>query len=268
MTWRQSPSIATVETILLHVLIFIGTGMAIKYCGELDLGGVSWVYRIYYDYASRTMNGEVPYRDFLVEYPVLSFPLFALPRLLFADFRLYCIAFAAEMLLFDIAAIILIARYIAMHEGVEFVFKRLMWYSVYSACLSILVVGRFELAPMVLAFAASSWLFRGRNALGGFVAGLGTLTKLFPCLIMGPCSSGSCHASMHPARGASLLSPSRSFWVSGPGTLSRGQECWTLFDITPSAAWRSDRSMPESSFSWEKSRGLMSLSHVSIKRSK
>ena len=186
MTWRQSPSIATVETILLHVLIFIGTGMAIKYCGELDLGGVSWVYRIYYDYASRTMNGEVPYRDFLVEYPVLSFPLFALPRLLFADFRLYCIAFAAEMLLFDIAAIILIARYIAMHEGVEFVFKRLMWYSVYSACLSILVVGRFELAPMVLAFAASSWLFRGRNALGGFVAGLGTLTKLFPCLIMGP----------------------------------------------------------------------------------
>ena len=81
-----------------------------RYGSHPDLGAASWSYQIYYDYASRAMQGEVPYRDYLVEYPVLSFPLFLIPRLIVADFWRYRIAFAVEMFLFDAAAICLIAR--------------------------------------------------------------------------------------------------------------------------------------------------------------
>ena len=49
------------------------------------LGAASWSYEIYYDYASRAVRGEIPYRDYLVEYPILSFPLFLIPRLVVSD---------------------------------------------------------------------------------------------------------------------------------------------------------------------------------------
>src|SRR5262249_59391904 len=57
------------------------------------------------------------------------------------------------------------------------------WYTLYCFLLGPLIVGRFELAPMVLAFAAASWWFSGRNTLGGIAAGLGTLMKVFPGVV-------------------------------------------------------------------------------------
>jgi hypothetical protein len=169
-----------------HVVLFIATGLLILYGSHPDLGAATWSYRIYYDYASQAVAGQVPYRDFLVEYPFLSFPLFLVPRLLVSDFASYCIAFGAEMLLFDVAAIVLLALHVSQTEGAERVAGRLAWYTVYCATLAPLVVGRFELAPMLLAFAAASWWFSGRNALGGFTAGLGALMKVFPGLVAAP----------------------------------------------------------------------------------
>ncbi len=169
--------------IVAHVLLFVGTGLLIKYSHHPDLGAATWSYGIYFDYSSRAVEGQVPYRDFLVEYPILSFPLFLIPRLLTNDFRRYCILFGAEMLLFDLAALVLIARHVAVRGTASHVAAALGWYTLYCVVLSPLVVGRFELAPMVLAFLAAHWWFSGRNVLGGFTAGLGTLMKIFPGLV-------------------------------------------------------------------------------------
>ena len=122
----------------------------------------------------------IPYRDFPFEYPVLSFPLFLLPRLLVSDLDGYKAAFVVEMLLFDAAAIYLIARQVSESEGMEQVPWRLGWYTLYCAILSPLVIGRFELAPMVLAFAAARWWYAGRSPLGGMTAGLGAARKSSP----------------------------------------------------------------------------------------
>jgi hypothetical protein len=176
----------TLVAVAAHLVLFVATGLLIKYGGHPDLGAATWSYRIYYDYASQAMQGQVPYRDYLVEYPILTFPLFLVPRLFVSDFARYCVGFAAEMLLFDVAAIVLIARHVAETEGAQRVAGRLVWYTVYCASLAPLVVGRFELAPMVLAFAAARWWFSGRNALGGFTAGLGGLLKVFPGLVAAP----------------------------------------------------------------------------------
>src|SRR5271155_5597398 len=111
MSRKLSLFLPTLVAVAAHVLLFVATGLLIKYGSHPDLGAASWSYRIYYDYASQAMQGQVPYRDYLVEYPILTFPLFLVPRLFVSDFASYCIAFAAEMLLFDVAAIVLIARH-------------------------------------------------------------------------------------------------------------------------------------------------------------
>ncbi len=186
MTRSQSVLIPVVVAILVHAVLFVATGLWMRYGRHPDLGAASWSYQIYYDYASRAVRGEVPYRDYLVEYPVLSFPLFLIPRLIGADFWRYRIAFVVEMFLFDAAAICLIARHVRENEGIARVLERLGWYTLFCGSLSPLVIGRFELPPMVLGFAAARWWFSGKSVLGGVAAGLGALLKIFPGLVAAP----------------------------------------------------------------------------------
>ncbi|HKI17415.1 MAG TPA: hypothetical protein VKA15_06025, partial [Isosphaeraceae bacterium] len=72
---------------------------------------------------------------------------------------------------------------VSLRGGKAHVLGALAWYTVFCFVMAVLVVGRFELAPMVLAFAAAHWWFAGRSVLGGFTAGLGTLMKVFPGLV-------------------------------------------------------------------------------------
>src|SRR5207248_10640713 len=89
----------------------------------------------YFGYASRAVNGEVPYRDYVIEYPILAFVVFLVPRLFTSDFRRYQIGFAAEMLLFDAAAVYLVARRVERDEGAGRVAGRLAWYTLFFASL-------------------------------------------------------------------------------------------------------------------------------------
>ena len=150
------------------------------------MGAVEWSHRYYYDYASETLSGKIPYRDFPFEYPLLSYPLFLIPRLLVSDFESYRFAFMGEMFLFDVAAIVLIARHGGLSAGTRTVARRLGWYTLYCFLLAPLVIGRFELAPMALAFAATCWWFSGRAIRGGVTAGLGALMKIFPGVVAAP----------------------------------------------------------------------------------
>jgi Glycosyltransferase family 87 len=176
----------TLIAVGVHTLIFLATALYLIFLGRNDIAAVSWSLTFYYENASKVMAGQVPYRDFLFEYPPLSFPLFLIPRLLVPDLDGYKVAFVAEMLLFDAAAIYMLARQVSESAGMEAVPGRLAWYTVFCAGLSPLVIGRFELAPMLLAFAAARWWFAGRGSLGGVAAGLGALMKVFPGAVAAP----------------------------------------------------------------------------------
>jgi hypothetical protein len=180
----------TLAATALHALIFVGTAACLSALGSLDVGAVAWSHRYYYDYASRAMAGEVPYRDFAFEYPILSYPLFLLPRLIAANFEGYRVAFVAEMFLFDVGAIVLLAACDRENSPAGAVARRLGWYTLYVFLLAPLVIGRFELAPMALALAAALWWFSGRPAPGGVAAGLGALMKVFPGLVAVPALVG------------------------------------------------------------------------------
>ena len=115
--------------------------------------------------------------------------------------------------------IVLIARHGGEKEEVRTVARRLGWYTLYCFLLAPLVIGRFELAPMVLAFAAAQWWFSGRAILGGITAGLGTLMKIFPGVVAAPALVWE----------AARLGTTRARGMKAfLATLAAGVACWFL----------------------------------------
>jgi hypothetical protein len=170
----------------LHALIALVTNSHRVFFGLYGPVAVWGHHEIFFRYASRALRGQVPYREYLIEYPPLGFVVFLLPRLLTSDFPRYMLAFAAQLLLFNAATVYLVARRVERQEGTNAVPGRLGWYTLFFTALCPMIVGPYDLAPMFLGFAAAVWWFAGRPALGGLAAGLGTLMKIFPGLVAGP----------------------------------------------------------------------------------
>lgn len=162
--------------------------------------------RAYHEYASRTLGGEIPYRDFVVEYPIGALPLFLAPRWVAAGPIAYRWAFAAEMLMCDAAIVYWVARRGERTIGAG---RAVLWYSLCLGSLGALPIARFDLAAALTAFAAALAWESGRSGIGGVLAGLGGLTKLFPLVVAGPGLvrgrlRGGVHVGLTIAIGASI----------------------------------------------------------------
>jgi hypothetical protein len=197
LTPRSKLVAYTVLAVALHGLGALATGSRPFF--RLMIGGAWRVFggslarhhvfadvQSYFEHASRILGGSIPYRDFLIEYPPGAVPIFVLPRLVATDFGAYQVAFALEMLLADAAAVYLVACRVAHREGIERVPRRLGWYSLFILALGPLPIARFDLVPTALGFAAALGWFSGRETLGGVVAGVGALVKVFPAAILAP----------------------------------------------------------------------------------
>jgi hypothetical protein len=170
----------------LHCLIAIVTSSCWIFYGRVAPTYISKILELYFTYASKAVEGQIPYRDYSIEYPIFAFPLFLLPRLLTSNFAYYKVIFGAEVLLFNATAVYLIAHWVERTEGMERVPERLGWYTLFFASLCPLPIGRFDLAPMALAFASAFLWFSGQEVLGGVAASVGMFMKLFPGVIAGP----------------------------------------------------------------------------------
>jgi hypothetical protein len=167
---------AVLLTIAVQVLLALASALIKLRSGSDDTD-------IYYRYATMAMAGKVPYRDYRVEYPPLSLPLFLAPRLLTRDIAGFKLAFAIEMLVFNAATVWAVAAWVEWRQGRARVWSSLAWYTVFFLLLSRLMVARFDAVPMFLGFVASAWWFSGRGVLGGLAASLGALTKVYPVVI-------------------------------------------------------------------------------------
>ncbi len=137
----------------------------------------------YFRYARLTLDGKVPYRDFRVEYPPLSLPLFLAPKLVSRDVACFRVAFAIEMLVCNAGTVLIAALWVERTQGRARVLPALAWYTLFFLILSRLVVRRYDAAPMLIGFGASVWWFTSRGALGGLAAAVGTLMKIYPALV-------------------------------------------------------------------------------------
>ena len=137
----------------------------------------------YFDYAQRTFDGQLPYRDFALEYPPGFLPvmLAAGP----ADHG-YHDRFRLLMLALGAAAVVLLvlALFLAGANAAELAAGVLVLATLPLTLTPGLVFERFDLWPAVLVLLAVVALLRQRRALALAALGVGAVAKLYPLALV------------------------------------------------------------------------------------
>jgi hypothetical protein len=138
---------------------------------------------VYRGYGTKMLDGEVPYRDFDVEYPPGALPVFVLPAL--ADEDDYDSAFEVLMWTCAVAAIVFIAATLsALGAGRARLFSATAFAGLAPLMLGSVILTRFDLWPAALLAGALAALVAGRNRLGLGVLALATTAKLYPAVVL------------------------------------------------------------------------------------
>jgi hypothetical protein len=138
---------------------------------------------VYQGYGEKILDGQVPYRDFAVEYPPAALPVFVLPGL--ADESDYGSAFELLMWTCAVATIVLLgATLSAAGAGPPRLFAASAFAGVAPLLLGSVILTRFDLWPAALAAGALAALVGGRERLGFGLLGLATAAKLYPAVLV------------------------------------------------------------------------------------
>ena len=137
----------------------------------------------YQRFGDAVVDGQVPYRDFDIEYPPGALPAFILPSLAAEDD--YRTVFEVLMLLCGLGAVVLVARTLDA-AGAD---RRRLLAGCALAGLAPLVLGtviltRFDLWPALLSVGALAALAGGRERLGLGVLGLAVSAKIYPAVLL------------------------------------------------------------------------------------
>jgi len=138
---------------------------------------------VYQRYGDAVVAGQVPYRDFGLEYPPGALPAFVVPSLFPSG--AYRGAFEALMLACGIAIVLLVARAAAAlgATGVR-LYAPPVLAGAAPLALGTVVLTRFDLWPAALTAAALAALLTGRDRVGAGVLGLATAAKLYPVVLL------------------------------------------------------------------------------------
>ncbi|HEX4929260.1 MAG TPA: hypothetical protein VFV62_01025 [Gaiellaceae bacterium] len=132
--------------------------------------------KLFQTFGERMLGGEIPYRDFFVEYPPGALPAFVLPALGHADD--FVVLFKSLQIGFGAAAIALVALTLALLGATQ---RRLYLATTFAAlaplALGPTVLNRYDLWPAALLAAALAALVAGRTALGLGVLGFAVIAK-------------------------------------------------------------------------------------------
>jgi Glycosyltransferase family 87 len=131
---------------------------------------------VYERYGEAMTDGQVPYRDFELEYPPAALPVFLLPALGEGDSGDYESRFEGLMAALGVACVLLVA------------FLARSWWAPFFVAVAPLLLGsvilsRFDLWPAALTVGALALLMSGRFRLGLGALGLATAAKVYPALL-------------------------------------------------------------------------------------
>lgn len=134
---------------------------------------------VYQGYGLMVRAHEVPYRDFPVDYPPGSLPVFVAPTFVGhpSDLGDYGTWFARLMALCGLGCLAAVVLARAPRRGVAFV-------AVAPLLVGALVLTRFDLWPTALMGLALAAFVRNRNRSGWFVLALAISAKLFPIVLV------------------------------------------------------------------------------------
>ncbi len=138
---------------------------------------------VYQSYGERMLDGEVPYRDFGVEYPPAALPVFLLPSLSAGES--YGRFFEALMLVFGAAGIALMALALAaLGASTPRLYGAVLLAAVAPLLLGTVILTRYDLWPALLVAASLAALLVGRGRLGLGILGLAVAAKVYPLVLL------------------------------------------------------------------------------------
>jgi Glycosyltransferase family 87 len=138
---------------------------------------------VYQGYGEKILDGEVPYRDFDVEYPPAALPVFVLPALAAQDD--YGSAFELLMWICAVAAVVLVATTLsAVDASPARLYGATTFAGMAPLLLGSVVLSRFDLWPAALAAGSLAALIAGRDRLGFGLLGVATAAKVYPAVLL------------------------------------------------------------------------------------
>ena len=143
---------------------------------------------IYYHYSLHLMQGQVPYRDFAIEYPPLALLPMLVPRLVTfgraISLRSYVALFLLENIVFCILMALLMLQVISHWQPKRRSLKTITAYVLLVVCCSPLIVWRYDMFPALLTLLGLLSVLIGRPTIAGIWLGFGIATKLYPVLLI------------------------------------------------------------------------------------
>jgi uncharacterized membrane protein len=140
---------------------------------------------VYQDYGERMAAGEVPYRDFELEYPPGALPVFWLPTLGPAEH--YRSIFEILMWTCAAAMLALVVRAVADRGAAPGrVLAVAVLVGLFPLLLGSVVLTRYDLWPAALTAAALAALLSGRDRIALGVLGLAVAAKIYPLVLLPP----------------------------------------------------------------------------------
>jgi Glycosyltransferase family 87 len=137
----------------------------------------------YQDFGDAMMSGQVPYRDFGVEYPPGALPVFVLPSL--GAEHNYRSWFEVLMWVCAVATVAFVALALTAVEATrERIFGAVVFVALAPLALGSVVLTRFDYWPAALVAAALAAFVFGRSKLGFAVLGLAVTAKIYPLVLL------------------------------------------------------------------------------------
>lgn len=140
---------------------------------------------VYRDYGERMVVGEVPYRDFRVEYPPAALPAFLAPAAVSTSQEGYDRVFAGLMIavLAVLGGLVALSLRLLGASGVR-IAAALLVLSGGLLLLGPFTLTRFDLVPALVTAAALALVLAGRDRAGAAVLGAAVATKLYPVVLL------------------------------------------------------------------------------------
>src|SRR4029450_13061529 len=138
---------------------------------------------VYQGYGEKILDGQVPYRDFDVEYPPAALPVFVLPAL--ADEEDYGSAFELLMWVCAAAMIVLLATTLAaVGASSARLYGAAAFVGIAPLLIGSVILTRFDPWPAALPAGGLGALVTGRDRLGLGLLALATMAKLYPAILL------------------------------------------------------------------------------------
>jgi hypothetical protein len=140
---------------------------------------------VYENYGEAMARGDVPYRDFAVEYPPAALPVFVLPAIGDGDSETYRRRFEGLMAAFGAVLVVCVALALtALGAGLGRLAAAVVFVAAAPLLLGSVILSRFDLWPAMLVVGALALLLSGRLRLGSGLLGLGVAAKLWPGVLV------------------------------------------------------------------------------------